>query len=1297
MISIINKSIMKNNLSKVFSFSVFLFVEKTISSHLRLLSLVTMVFWGGLSFSQTANDNATNYGGSWTNASNGGSGFGAWNLSAGANTGVFIGNPANDGMGTTGIGTTAFGMYAVASSGYFNAGRSLNTAMAVGDILSFYWAVNWDTGGGNKGFDFKSGATTIFNVNMAGNANIVAGGVTAQSTYGTAAMLVTMMRTSTTTYQFTMTSRSGGATYSVSVNNASAIDNINFYIGAQADNAGQRNMYFNQLRHYRSAFRSAATGIWATVATWQMSLDGGATWVASSVAPNDLLGPVTVLNAHTVTVNANLSIDETTINTGGTLTHSTGTLTVENGNGMDLTNNGTLNANATLNVNGTLRSSSTFNKGVSGVITFNSGGVYEHFYSTTAGTIPTATWTTGSTCLVSGYTTNTAALNGLSQNFSNFTWNCPSQTSAMNLNGLTIILGNLSIHSTGVGSISLASSFMSVVGDFLITGGNILNTNSVSIWLEGNFNMSAGTISMSTGTNLSPKYFEFNFSSLTATQSISKTGGTFQGSTNNYFNWVIGTTAPGQVQLLTNLDVGSFCGGFSVNLTGILDLKTYQISGTIVSGNAAPGAFIVSSAGGNSGTLITAHASGINGGTSNAGSIITSGTRTFNSPNLVYNGAVAQTSGDIISTVRSLTVNNSAGLTLTNNCVMNSNGVLTLTNGKVSIQNNSGFLEMNNSAASAVVGGSSSAFIETDITNGKSFNRAVLTGNNYLFPVGANNVYSPVNYNFSANSAVMKIRMFVDGSTPSPVTGMSAYIANRHWYVELLSGQSNTYTYTAQYGFAAGDLVGSLSAIRMGRLVSGAWVLDNTSAATGTTIQIGTLTNTSGAVTGRWAGVSTPGAATPPTITSFTPTSGGQGSTISITGTNFTGATAVSFGGTAATSFAVNSATSITATVASGASGSVSVTTPSGTATLAGFTYIPAPTITSFTPTSAGNATTVTITGTNLTGATAVSFGGVAATSYTVVSATTINAVVATGASGSVSVTTPGGTATLAGFTFAPLPTMTSFSPTATSVGGWVTITGTNFTGATAVSFGGTSATSFSVVSATSITAFVGAGANGNVSVTTPGGTASLAGFSVIPTLVSWEPNGSTGYGISPLAGTLGTNVALGTMTRSNVSLAGAGTAENNAWGGAGWSTSLAAPIVTGSTPVILFTVRVSPGYGMNLSQIAPFNYQRSANGPTAGLFQYSTDGVNYATISTLSFSFSGTPGAPIAPIDLSGITALQNVNNCTTVTFRIVPYGATAAGGTFYITNLNTSSPDLGIAGTVVALSAPTVSITSG
>ena len=70
-----------------------------------------------------------------------------------------------------------------------------------------------------------------------------------------------------------------------------------------------------------------------------------------------------------------------------------------------------------------------------------------------------------------------------------------------------------------------------------------------------------------------------------------------------------------------------------------------------------------------------------------------------------------------------------------------------------------------------------------------------------------------------------------------------------------------------------------------------------------------------------------------PTITSFTPTSGQVGTSVTITGTNLTGVTSVKFNGVTAT-FSTSTATSVTATVPTAATtGTISVTTAGGTAT----------------------------------------------------------------------------------------------------------------------------------------------------------------------------------------------------------------------------------------------------------------------------------------------------------------------------------------------------------------------------
>jgi uncharacterized repeat protein (TIGR03803 family) len=103
-----------------------------------------------------------------------------------------------------------------------------------------------------------------------------------------------------------------------------------------------------------------------------------------------------------------------------------------------------------------------------------------------------------------------------------------------------------------------------------------------------------------------------------------------------------------------------------------------------------------------------------------------------------------------------------------------------------------------------------------------------------------------------------------------------------------------------------------------------------------------TATVPSGAKTGK-IGITTAGGTASssgtftvtPAITSFSPTSGPVGTSVTIIGTSFTGATSVKFNGISAT-FKVNSDTQVTATVPTGATtGPISITTRGGTATSA--------------------------------------------------------------------------------------------------------------------------------------------------------------------------------------------------------------------------------------------------------------------------------------------------------------------------------------------------------------------------
>ena len=225
-----------------------------------------------------------------------------------------------------------------------------------------------------------------------------------------------------------------------------------------------------------------------------------------------------------------------------------------------------------------------------------------------------------------------------------------------------------------------------------------------------------------------------------------------------------------------------------------------------------------------------------------------------------------------------------------------------------------------------------------------------------------------------------------------------------------------------------------------------------------------------------------------PLISSFTPAFGGPSTSVTISGANLAGVTSVQFNGAPA-SFSGASFGSVVAVVPPTAtSGPITVTTPDGATTSATNFFVPA-SITSFTPSNSAPGSVVRINGANFTNATAVSFNGVAAAGFFVTNNTTIGAIVPFGVStGPISVTTPAGTAVSTGLFYSP-PGIIVFTPTHGLPGTNVTLTGSNFVGATSVLFNGLPATFF-VTNNTTIGAFVPVGAQtGPITVIAPGGT----------------------------------------------------------------------------------------------------------------------------------------------------------------------------------------------------------------
>jgi len=417
-----------------------------------------------------------------------------------------------------------------------------------------------------------------------------------------------------------------------------------------------------------------------------------------------------------------------------------------------------------------------------------------------------------------------------------------------------------------------------------------------------------------------------------------------------------------------------------------------------------------------------------------------------------------------------------------------------------------------------------------------------------------------------------------------------------------------------------------------------------------------------------------------------------------------------------------------------------------------GLTNPPAPSITSFTPTSGLASSNIVIFGTNFNSASVVRFNG--SNAIFVVDANTqiTTTVPANATTGPISVTTPGGTATsIANFTVtaaAPAPdlalalthsgnftqgdsnqtyTLVVSNPgTAASIG---PVTVTNFlpAGLTATALSGAGwTTTLATLTATRsdalaasasfppLTLTVNVASNAPASVTNSatisgGADANVANNSafdlttinplvVIPNgpvvLVGWDlsalPGGANNYGPSPLAPTTNaTNLTIVGLTRG-AGVATVNTGAARGWGGNNFVDASAANAIN-SNRFATFAVMANAGYQVSYSAVSRFDYRRSATGPPNGLLQYQIGAGAFTDIATVAYSSATNLGASLSPIDLSGIPALQQVGAGTNVTFRLVNWGGTSSVGTWYLFDTtNNNAPDFVVQGALAAATLP-------
>lgn len=443
---------------------------------------------------------------------------------------------------------------------------------------------------------------------------------------------------------------------------------------------------------------SVQSGNWSDVSTWDCGC-----------VPESSDGEIRIQSGHTVTVISASSIaaDEVVIEAEANLVvnglmtvDSSGTvddIVFEDPNFFETFDYGTL----TVGSGGVLE-----NKGIITSYTFSltiqDGGEYQH--NENEGTVPDATWDTGSTCTITGYIgpelpPDTSLPSNLGQNFYNFTWNCPGQLSSVAINGaLTTVDGDLKIVDTGGNVLILGYNNVSPSTTTMSVGDSVVISSDARVVMS-----SAGTFTLNVGSALV----------MSSSQSC-----TFSGLSTVTINTVDYTQTSGTVSLCSgssgtctmNVEGDfTFSGGTlrrtqgtaSINFNGTDETQIFTGGGTFTATSSNIIAFTVASGttldlgtstlGNTSAGTFTCSGSVLLGSTSASGAIqgniaCPTGNRTFNSGSTItYDGAAAQVIGSAHPTTSGVNaiVDNANGVSLTADVTIG--GDLTLQNGDLSV------------------------------------------------------------------------------------------------------------------------------------------------------------------------------------------------------------------------------------------------------------------------------------------------------------------------------------------------------------------------------------------------------------------------------------------------------------------------------------------------------------------------------------------------------------------------------------------------------------------------------------
>jgi hypothetical protein len=187
--------------------------------------------------------------------------------------------------------------------------------------------------------------------------------------------------------------------------------------------------------------------------------------------------------------------------------------------------------------------------------------------------------------------------------------------------------------------------------------------------------------------------------------------------------------------------------------------------------------------------------------------------------------------------------------------------------------------------------------------------------------------------------------------------------------------------------------------------------------------------------------------------------------------------------------------------------------------------------------------------------------------------------------------------------------------------------------------------------------------------------------------IVGWNFNGNAGDEATVAATTYDNNLDSSKLITRGPNAAGSKAGDS--FRTVGFSSD---GISTANQDYFQVTLSATSGYTLSLSTIngklAGTSSFAAAPGVTSQ-FAYSLDGANFTLIGSPSTVSGATQTLP--SIDLTGISALQNISDSTTVTFRYYASGQTTTGGWGFISSSAAAANDgLDFSGTLTASPVP-------